>query len=70
MAIWLLLLPCVIHAYDFPNVTYVRAYAGNTFAVTIPDTHLLSGKNISIRVEGIDTPEIRGKDKKEKRPSL
>ena len=66
LAIVMLYLPCVAHAYDFKNVTYIRAYDGDTITVTIPGTHPLFGERISIRVEGIDTPEIRGKCQQEK----
>jgi len=36
-------------------------YDGDTFRVTINHLHPLLGQNIAIRVNGIDTPEIRGK---------
>jgi len=51
---------------DFDDVHYVRNYDGDTITFDIPSLHPLIGENISIRVAGIDTPEIRGKCKKEK----
>ncbi|WP_335989539.1 thermonuclease family protein [Pseudoalteromonas sp. CH_XMU1449-3] len=41
-------------------------YDGDTFRANIKGLHSLIGERISIRVAGIDTPEIRGKCKKEK----
>ncbi len=65
-----LLLPTLAYAYDFNDVQYIRAYDGDTITVTIPNTHPLFGKHTSIRVLGIDTPEIRGKCVLEKRLAL
>ena len=62
----LLLIPFPSFAADFPNVTYHRCYDGDTCTFTIPNVHPLFGENISVRIAGIDTPEIRGKCQKEK----
>lgn len=52
--------------YTFHTVSYVRNFDGDTVTVTIPTVHPLLGHEISIRVNGIDTPEIRGKTQCEK----
>ena len=44
---------------------YISNYDGDTVRVDIPGLHPLIGKNINIRIRGIDTPEIRGKCYKE-----
>lgn len=44
----------------------VSIYDGDTFRVNIDDYPPIVGKNISIRINGIDTPEKRTKCKKEK----
>jgi endonuclease YncB( thermonuclease family) len=41
-------------------------YDGDTFRATIKDYQSIIGKRIPIRISGIDTPELRGKCKKEK----
>ena len=41
-------------------------YDGDTFRANISEWHGLIGKDVSIRVNGIDTPELRGKCKQEK----
>jgi endonuclease YncB( thermonuclease family) len=41
-------------------------YDGDTFRVNIEGLHDLIGHRIGIRVNGIDTPEMRGKCQKEK----
>lgn len=41
-------------------------YDGDTFRVSIKDYPAIIGNRVAIRVNGIDTPEIRAKCKKEK----
>ncbi len=62
----LLLLPVNALADDIYDVDYVRNYDGDTITVDINYFPNLFGKEIGIRVNGIDTPEIRGKCQKEK----
>ena len=55
-------------AYAQETVTVTRVinvYDGDTFRVDIDELSDIVGKNIAIRVLGIDTPEIKGKCKKE-----
>jgi micrococcal nuclease len=40
-------------------------YDGDTFKATIDSWLGIAGKNIGIRISGIDTPEMRGKCKRE-----
>ena len=40
--------------------SYVRNYDGDTITVNIPNIHPLIGNNINIRINGIDTPELKG----------
>ena len=44
----------------------ISVYDGDTFRVDIDELSPIAGKNISIRVNGVDTPEIRGKCESEK----
>lgn len=44
----------------------ISVYDGDTFKVDIDSLHPLIGKNVSIRVNFVDTPEIRGKCESEK----
>ena len=39
---------------------FVKNYDGDTITVNIPDVHPIIGKRISVRINGIDTPELRG----------
>lgn len=50
----------------FRCVSYVKNYDGDTITVSIPGVHPLIGEKISVRVLGIDVPEIKGKTKCEK----
>lgn len=50
----------------FRCVKFIKNYDGDTITVSIPDTHPLFGKNIPVRVFGVDAPEIKTKDKCEK----
>jgi len=53
--------------YDTVTVSKViSVYDGDTFRVNIDSLPPIVGKNIAIRVNGVDTPEIRGKCQYEK----
>ena len=51
---------------DYEGAIYVRNYDGDTITFNLPELHPIIGEKISIRVNGIDTPEIKGKCDKEK----
>ena len=44
----------------------VEVYDGDTFKIDLPSQHPLFGDDISVRVAGIDTPELRGTSDKVK----
>ena len=48
----------------------INVYDGDTFRVNIDSLPPIVGKNIAIRVNGVDTPEIRGKCLYEKNLAL
>lgn len=49
------------HSKDqFNCVKFVKNYDADTITVDIPGVHPLIGDNISVRVGGIDAPEIKG----------
>ena len=45
----------------FKNVQFVRNYDGDSITFDIPDTPAIVGKNIVVRLRGIDTPELKKK---------
>jgi len=49
-----------------PVFEIVRVYDGDTFFVTFPDLPAVFGENLGIRINGIDTPELRTSSKHEK----
>jgi endonuclease YncB( thermonuclease family) len=51
---------------DFKNVRFVKNYDGDTITVDLKGQHPLFGDDISVRVAGVDTPEIKGKCSQEK----
>ncbi len=51
---------------DFYGAVYLRNYDGDTITFNLPGLHPIIGEKISIRVNGIDTPEIRGNCEREK----
>ena len=55
---------------DFDSVVFHSCYDGDTCRFSIPSVHPLLGDEINIRIEGIDTPEIRGKCESEKRLAI
>jgi endonuclease YncB( thermonuclease family) len=46
-------------AYDFLNVKVTRVYDGDTIHVDIPQVGDFFGKDIGVRVKGIDAPEMK-----------
>ena len=51
---------------SFHCVKYINNYDGDTVKFDIKGVHPLIGKKINVRIKGIDTPEIKTKDKCEK----
>ncbi|HID69658.1 MAG TPA: thermonuclease family protein [Desulfobacterales bacterium] len=43
----------------FRNVQFVRNYDGDSITFDIPETPAIVGKNIIVRLRGIDTPELK-----------
>ena len=58
--------PCSNDASNFRCVRYVSNHDGDTITFDIAGVHPLLGNNIKVRLAGIDTPEVRTKDKCEK----
>jgi micrococcal nuclease len=50
----------------FRCVKFIKNYDADTITVNIPNVHPLIGEKVSVRVLGIDSPEIKGKNKCEK----
>lgn len=48
------------------KIEIVRVYDGDTFYINVPSWPDIIGKEIAIRIYGIDTPELRTKNEKEK----
>ena len=48
------------------GTVYIQNYDGDTITFNLPGLHPIISEKISIRVNGIDTPEIKGKCEKEK----
>jgi micrococcal nuclease len=66
-----LLLCNALHSYaesygDYQGAVYLKNYDGDTIRFNLPAYPPIAGKDIRVRVNGIDTPEIKGKCKKEK----
>ena len=51
---------------DLNCVEYVKNYDGDTITVNIPGVISLFGYHMKVRIDGIDTPEIRSQNKCEK----
>lgn len=57
---------CIHDDSTFRCVQVLKNYDGDTITVNIPNVPALIGKNISVRVFGIDTPEVKTKNNCEK----
>jgi micrococcal nuclease len=53
----LLLVACILRAEEITNFTIISVRDGDTFVIDIPDIPDVFGKNIAVRIRGIDTPE-------------
>ncbi len=58
---------CIHDLSSFKCVTYLRNYDGDTITFDIDRIHPLFGQKINVRLFGVDTPEIRTKNKCEKK---
>jgi endonuclease YncB( thermonuclease family) len=54
----------------FRCVKYLRNYDADTITFNIPNIHPLIGQEIAVRVNGVDTAELRTKDKCEKKVGI
>ena len=67
----LLFITFTAHSQDTVNVTrIISVYDGDTLWVDIDELSDIVGKNIAIRILGIDTPEIKGQCEKEKQLAI
>jgi endonuclease YncB( thermonuclease family) len=58
---------CVnLFSYEDVKVELVSVYDGDTFKVNIKNYPKIIGEKINIRINGIDTPELRAKCEREK----
>lgn len=57
---------CTHSNNSFKCVKFVKNYDADTITFDIPNVHPLIGRNISVRVNGVDAPEIRTKNSCEK----
>lgn len=55
---------------EFRCVTYIRNYDGDSVTFDIPSLHPLLGHEIMVRVNGVDTPEMRTKDECERAAAI
>ena len=53
----LLLVACILRAEEITNFTIISVRDGDTFVIDIPNIPDVFGKNIAVRIRGIDTPE-------------
>lgn len=52
--------------FDFDQAVYHTCYDGDTCMMSLPGIHPLFGDHISVRLAGIDTPEMKGQCEREK----
>lgn len=57
----------LLNADNFDDVKVLSVYDGDTFKVNLPCTQDIFCRDISVRVYGIDTPEIKTKNSCEKK---
>lgn len=70
LALAFLALALPAFAEDFRAVEVVKVYDGDTITVNLPDLPAVFGKHLSVRLRGIDAPEIKGQCEREKTQAL
>jgi micrococcal nuclease len=55
---------------DVKVTRLLRVIDGDTFACDIDEHSAIAGKNISIRLRGINTPELRSKNEEERKSAI
>ena len=55
---------------DIPNVKFIGNYDGDTIKVDIPGFHALFGAGITVRLYGVDAPELKSRNKCERQKAL
>lgn len=50
-----------LHYESFENVQFVKNYDGDSITFNIPEAPAIVGRNMVIRLRGIDTPELKKK---------
>jgi endonuclease YncB( thermonuclease family) len=63
-------LACDHDQQTFRCVGFIRNYDADTVTVKIPNVHPLLGDQITVRVRGVDAPEMRGKSPCERDAAL
>ena len=66
IAISSFILEAKVYETAITNLILISVYDGDTFKISIPDYPPIVGSNISVRIKGIDSPEIRGGTKESK----
>jgi len=61
---------CTHTKIKFTCIEYVSNYDGDTIKVNIPNIHPLLGQKINLRLNGIDTPELRSTSICERKKAL
>jgi endonuclease YncB( thermonuclease family) len=51
-------------------VKYIKNYDADTVTFDVPNVHPLLGKNINVRVSGVDTPEVKTTNSCEKKKAI
>ncbi len=57
-------------AEDFTSVEVVKVYDGDTITVNLPGLPAVFGHHLSVRLRGIDAPELKGQCANEKTQAL
>jgi micrococcal nuclease len=61
ISLFLFSFPFLSSANYFHDITVERVIDGDTIVISIPELPEVFGKKISVRLAGIDTPELRAK---------
>lgn len=70
LAVFFIFFATILSADDIKKFTILKVIDGDTILINVDDIPDVFGKEVAVRIRGVDTPEMRTKNPKEKELAL